>query len=182
MISKPTGVLLYPLFSEYELTVALSVLKQGEHPIVTIGVTAGPIRGESDLNCLPDTTIDEIDPASIGSLLLPGCMDISTLYHNEDLITFIRRCAAANEDLVIGAISSSPYLLAKARVLDGHRFTVGIGLEEREKTGVFQEHHYRSEQVVEDGRILTARGRAFVEFGIRFGRMLELEFDPEWYG
>ena len=39
MKTKITGVMLYPLFSEYELTVALSILKQGEHPIKTIGMS-----------------------------------------------------------------------------------------------------------------------------------------------
>lgn len=32
-----TAVLLYPQFSEYELSVALSILMQGNKPIVTVG-------------------------------------------------------------------------------------------------------------------------------------------------
>jgi len=61
MKTKITGVILYPLFSEYELTVALSILKQGEHPIKTIGITSEPITGESDLTCFSDTTIYDVD-------------------------------------------------------------------------------------------------------------------------
>lgn len=43
---KKTAVLLYPQFSEYELSVALSILMQGGKPIITLGVNNEPIRGE----------------------------------------------------------------------------------------------------------------------------------------
>ncbi|WP_245827549.1 hypothetical protein [Paenisporosarcina indica] len=36
---KETAVLLYPQFREYELSVALSILMQGNKPIVTVGLT-----------------------------------------------------------------------------------------------------------------------------------------------
>lgn len=176
-----TGVLLYPLFSEYELTVALSVLKQGGQPIQTIGVWDGPIKGESDLACLPDTTIANSDPSRYDSLLLPGCMDITSLYENEDIVHFIRACARNHPEFKIGSISSSPYLLAKAGLLRNKTYTVGLNLEQRVQTGLFDEDRYSNALVVQDGSILTARGRGFVEFGIKFGRMLNLDFSPSWY-
>ncbi|MFB9326346.1 DJ-1/PfpI family protein [Paenibacillus aurantiacus] len=176
-----TGVLLYPLFSEYELAVALSVLKQGGQPIQTIGVWGGPIKGESDLTCLPDTTIADADPSRYDSLLFPGCMDITTLYNNEEIIDFIRSCARIHPQLKIGAISSSPYLLAKAGLLRNKAYTVGMNVEQRVQTGVFDEERYSNSLVVQDGSILTARGRGFVQFGVQFGRMLNLEFSPSWY-
>ena len=58
---KKTAVLLYPQFSEYELSVALSILMQGGKPVVTVGINNQPIKGESGLTCLPDTTIDEVN-------------------------------------------------------------------------------------------------------------------------
>lgn len=47
-----TGVLLYPQFSEYELSVALSVLMQGGKPVTTIGIDLSPVKGESGLTLL----------------------------------------------------------------------------------------------------------------------------------
>jgi protein deglycase len=35
--------------------------------------------------------------------------------------------------------------------------------------------------VIEDGKIITARGRGFVEFGIGIGEALGLSFDEGWY-
>ncbi|RRJ67695.1 4-methyl-5(B-hydroxyethyl)-thiazole monophosphate biosynthesis protein [Paenibacillus oralis] len=181
-MKKTTGVILFPLFSEYELTVALSILKQGNKPITTIGVSSESIGGESDLKCLPDCTIYDIDIETLDSILIPGCMDISTLFDNDDLIEFIRRCDQYNSEMIIGSISSSPYLLAKAGILENRKYTVGIDHEDRRQTGVFNEDNYCDDLVVQDGRILTARGRAFIEFGKRFGQLLNLEFDPHWYG
>lgn len=178
---KKTGVLLFPLFSEYELTVALSILKQGNKPITTIGITAEPIFGESDLKCLSDYTIYDVDIETLDSILIPGCMDITTLFDNDDLIEFIRRCVEFNSEVIIGSISSSPYLLAKAGILENRKYTIGMHEAGRSQTGVFNEENYCDDLVVQDGGILTARGRAFIEFGIRFGQLLNLDFDSSWY-
>lgn len=111
---KKTAVLLYPQFSEYELSVALSILMQGGKPIITLGSNTKPIRGESGLNCIADLSVNEVELDDIDSLLLPGCMDISTLQLEESLLDFIRHLSAKGG--MIASISSSPYLLAKAGV------------------------------------------------------------------
>lgn len=87
----------------------------------------------------------------------------------------------SNPDLIIAAISSSPYLLAKAGLLKDHKYTVGMKEEQRKEAGVFKEENYCNDLVVQDGNILTARGRAFIEFGKRLGHLLNLEFDSNWY-
>ncbi len=92
MSMKKTGVILFPLFSEYELTVALSILKQGNHPIATIGITSDMIRGESDLKCVADCTIYDADIESLDSILIPGCMGGGDLFSSkqEERAHFIR--------------------------------------------------------------------------------------------
>ncbi|WP_409254339.1 DJ-1/PfpI family protein [Bacillus sp. SCS-153A] len=133
---KKTAVLLYPQFSEYELSVALSVLMQGDKPVVTCWTKDEPVRGESGLTCLPDVIIQEIDLNDIDSILLPGCMDIMSLDEEEGLCTFLK--AAGDKVSVIAAISSSPYLLAKAGLLKGLRYTVGLTEEARDASGLFE--------------------------------------------
>ncbi|RQW12245.1 DJ-1/PfpI family protein [Paenibacillus rhizophilus] len=178
---KTTGVIIFPLFSEYELSVALSVLKQGNHPITTIGITSDPIIGESDLKVITDSTIYNVDIDSLDSILLPGCMDITTLYDNNDLIDFIRRCADYNKELIIASISSSSYLLARAGLLEERKYTIGMYEEDRNQTGIFNKKNYCHDLVVQDGNVLTARGRGFIEFGNRLGQLLKLDFDLNWY-
>ncbi|WP_421385321.1 DJ-1/PfpI family protein [Bacillus salacetis] len=176
---KKTAVLLYPLYSEYELSVALSILMQGGKPIITVGATGKPIRGESGLTCLPDTTVEEINFNEIDSLLMTGCMDVFSLENDKALIDFIRK--SERQAITIGSISSSPYLLAKAGVLKGKRYTIGMTEEDRDKTGLFDKENFSEELVVHDGKLITARGRGFIRFGICFGRALNLEFDENWY-
>jgi protein deglycase len=176
---KKTAVLLYPQFSEYELSVALSVLMQGGKPVVTVGINNQPITGESGLTCLPDTTIDEVNSDEIDSLLLTGCMDIGILQNEEKLFTFIREME--RKVSLIASISSSPYLLAKAGVLKGKKYTVGLTEEAREALGVFEQEHYSNDRIVQDGKFITAIGSGFLPFGILVGKSLNLSFDERWY-
>ena len=176
---KKTAVLLYPQFSEYELSVALSVLMQGRKPVVTVGINNQPITGESGLTCLPDTTIDDVKRDEIDSLLLTGCMDIGILQNEEKLFSFIRDMER-NVSL-IASISSSPYLLAKAGVLKGKKYTVGLTEEAREVLGVFEQEHYSNDLIVQDGKFITAVGSGFLQFGILIGKSLNLSFDERWY-
>lgn len=176
---KKTAVFLYPQFSEYELSVALSILMQGNKPIVTIGLNNQPIKGESGLSCLADKTIDEINFSEFDSLLLPGCMDIMTLAEEHRLLEIIKK--ANSKDAVIASISSSPFLLAKAGVLEGKKYTVGLTEEAIEKLNVFEKENYSDDVVVQDGNIITARGRGFIRFGIYLGKALNLKFDENWY-
>ncbi|MNJ65224.1 hypothetical protein D3C77_612220 [compost metagenome] len=53
--------------------------------------------------------------------------------------------------------------------------------EQRKEIGIFNEENYCNDLVVQDGNILTARGRGFIEFGKRFGQLLKLDFDSNWY-
>lgn len=179
MTRKKTAVLLYPLYSEYELSVALSILMQGNKEVVTVGINPKPVKGEAGLTCVPDTSVDELDIEEIDSLLLPGCMDVGTLKDEKKWFDFIKK--AANEQTIIASISSSPFLLAKAGVLKGKKYTVGLPKEALSSLEVFEVENYSNDLVVQDGNIITARGSGFIHFGELFGKSLGLEFDMNWY-
>lgn len=176
---KKTAVLLYPQFSEYELTIALSILMQGGKPVITVGINNEPIRGESGLTCLPDTTINNVNFEEIDSLLLSGCMDILALQNEKKLFEFIR--VMEKEVSAIASISSSPFLLAKSGVLKGKKYTIGLTKEIRDELGIFESENYSDDLVVQDGNLITARGRGFVQFGVLLGNQLNLTFDEKWY-
>jgi protein deglycase len=174
-----TAVLLYPQFSEYELSAALSILMQGGKPVVTAGVERGAVRGEAGLNCIPDAVIDELYHEEIDSLVLPGCMDIMKAAGDERLTHFLKEIESRMT--VIAAISSSPLLLAQAGLLKGKKYTVGLNEQARDKSGVFEKENYSDELVIQDGKIITARGRGFIKFGTAIGKALGLSFDEGWY-
>lgn len=178
-VLKKTAVLLYPQFSEYELTVALSILMQGQKPVITASADTAPIVGESGLTCLPDTVIDELDLDDIDSLLLPGCMDIQAVKDHDVYVDLIKR--AEERDYVIASISSSPLLLAKAGILSGRKYTAGLYRDFMQESRLFDLQNYSEEVVVQEGKIITARGRGFIDFGIALGKALKLNFDEKWY-
>jgi protein deglycase len=178
-IMKKTAVLLYPQFSEYELSVALSILMQGEKPVSIVGLNHHPIRGEAGLTVIPDMSIEEVNVEEIDSLLLTGCMDIFALKEEAKLFEFLS--LLEKKVSVIASISSSPFLLAKAGLLKGKHYTVGITEEARILSGVFESDNYSDELVVQDGKLITARGRGFIRFGKILGEALNLSFDERWY-
>ncbi|NGQ94509.1 DJ-1/PfpI family protein [Brevibacillus sp. SYP-B805] len=115
-----------------------------------------PVKGESGLTCKPDISIAEADATSIDSLLFPGCYGISTLREAHELFRFVKK--VVRNDTKIFAISSSPFNLAKAGLLENKRYTVGLSKEDREWLGVFDEKYYTDELLVHDGNLVTARG------------------------
>jgi protein deglycase len=179
MSNKKTAVVLYPWFSEYELSVALSILMQGNKEIVTVGINRSPVKGESGLTTIPDMSIEEVNKEEIDSLLLTGCMDIGTLQNEQKLFDFIRD--VVNESTIIASISSSVFLLAKAGVIKGKKYTVGLPEEVLPKLEIFEVENFSKELVVQDGNLITARGSGFIEFGKLFGEALGLKFDENWY-
>ncbi|AWE07351.1 hypothetical protein DCE79_08175 [Lysinibacillus sp. 2017] len=82
---------------------------------------------------------------------------------------------------LIASISSSPYLLAKAGVLKGKKYTVGLTEQARETLGIFEREHYSDNLVVQDGKLITATGSGFIQFGTLIGKALNLSFDERWY-
>ena len=177
---KQTAVLLYPKFSEYEISVALSALAQAGRSIVTISDTREPVVGEAGLACLPDATYDDVSPEDFDSVLLPGMMQPLSQDAEEKCVPFLR--ALAEQGAVIGAISLAPYLLAKAGLLEGRPYTVGMYEEDMDAMGVFDKELLVKEAVVEDLNVITAVGAGFVQFGIVFGRAVGAAFDESWYG
>ncbi|WP_255504994.1 DJ-1/PfpI family protein [Lysinibacillus sphaericus] len=123
---------------------------------------------------MSDINLDEVD-----SLILPGCMDIALLIHEQKLIDFISHVNA--KGAIIASISSTPSLLAKAGVLKNKKYTVGLSPEGMDKLGFFDLSHLSEDLVVQDGNIITARGKGFIQFGITVGKALQLSFDENWY-
>ena len=178
---KKTAILLYPEFSEYELTTALSILMQGGKPVTFISLTKDSVRGEAGLVSLPELAWNEVNYEEYDGLLLTGCMDIQEVAKSDDYIRFIKDFSS-QEGFVIASISSSPFLLAKAGVLKGKKYTVGMYEEDRKASPYFEEENFVGELVVEDGNLITAWGSAFIEWGVTLGKALNLEFEAAWYG
>lgn len=187
---KKVAVLLYPQFSNYECSVALSILAQAEKPFDTFALSKAPVRSEEGLCVMPDLVLEDLDNAAYDALLLPGCLDAKWFLEEDSYpqdvaryLSFVRRFDPALQH--IAAISSAPSLLAKAGLLGERKFMIGMPPEAIEFLGFFKPENIveatRANPCLLDDNILTGVGSGFVQFGLQFGEMLGLAFDPRWY-
>lgn len=189
---KKVAVLLFDLFSNYELSVALSVLAQGgkEFDVFCARETAASEEGLAvkRSKALGDARAEEYD-----ALLIPGCMDPREIIGDEAVLGFLRQFDLKTH--VIASISSTPLLLLRAGLLEGKRYMAGVMKEELLEEGFTLEEMAgmtdvtglerkdgRAKVCMEDGNLITAVGSGFIEFGIAFGKKLGLDFEPAWYG
>lgn len=178
---KATAMLLFPMFSAYEISVALSVLAQAEKPVTFFSLTEAPVRSEEALPVAGDRRLDiPLDIDAFDSLLISGSMNPFESYLHEDrYLHFVKQFD--RPDMIIGAISSGPILLSMNGMLDGKRFSCGVPEELFAQLRLDPAMHDKSAPFIADGNILTATGWRYMEFGIQFGRMLGLDFSPDWY-
>ncbi len=193
MEKMKTAVLLYDDFSNYEFSVMLSIFYQAGKPYTTFGLTKEPVRSEEGLKVICDALVEDLNIEEFDSLVLTGCMDLEPIINEERIYSFLKQFDLPR--IKIASISSTPFLLARAGLLKNKRYLAGMLKEEllkhghtmEELEGMVDIEEYREsyEEIgnfIKDGNIITSVGSFFREWAIEFGKMLELDFEPEWYG
>lgn len=192
MKNKKTAILLFDLFSNYELSVALSILSQGEKQYDFFGLK-DEVISEEGLHAKCNKILEDIIIEEYDSLLIPGCMDLEEIISSERILNFLRKFDS--KDMIIASISSSPILLLKAGMLENRKFMAGVIKEELVEEGFtmvqmknmvdikeLKENYDNIGPYIVEGNIITSVGCNFIQFGIQFGKMLSLDFQPGWYG
>ena len=188
---KKTAVLLFDFFSNYEISVALSVLYQSSRKY-DVFCLSEEARSEEGLFVRRTKALDDICIEEYDSLLIPGCMDLRDVIDDEQIRCFLKKFDSPQ--MIIGSISSSPLLLLKAGLLENRKYVAGVMKEELIKEGFTMEQMFNMRDIKElknsdgtintlciDKNILTAIGCDFIKFGIEFGKMLNLKFESGWY-
>ncbi len=160
--------------ADFEITLAFHKLKTiGNREIVTVGYDYSPVVSESGLTYLPDQTVTQaLDLANVEGLIIPG----GPIRPQEPELT--RLIAKLDkEKKLLAAICNGPQYLGRAGVLDHHSFTTSYGLDKAEALGLanpFPRQNYVDERVVRDGHVITAKGRAFVDFAFALFDYLDI--------
>lgn len=169
MSATRTCVLYYEGFGEFEVVLACLAMAQGE--IVAVASSLDPVTSEEKQRLLPDMTIADVDPADVDLLVIPGG-DPTALIGDEDLTALLKELD--RREVPIAAICGGPALLAAAGLLDGRECTGGG--DSIDDLGELAAHFGKAtvvdEDVVIDGHIVTATGRAFVEFAFEIGDLM----------
>jgi len=160
---KKFAVLLYPDFSLQEITCLTSVLTVwfGE-TIDFIATENKEYRSEEGLRVLPTKTTVGVRITDYDCVILPGTVNPLPALFDKKLIEFLS--GGAGSDVVFAAISSSPILLSKARVLDGKKFTSGYFMQMAEAFQFVEMKNFIHNGIVEDGNVITGIGMFFREF------------------
>ncbi|MCS7459079.1 DJ-1/PfpI family protein [Paenibacillus doosanensis] len=151
-------------FADFEITLALHKIKNvGRRTVMTAGYELQPVVSESGLFYMPDRTVqDALRLDDIEALIIPGG---PIREQREELTALIRKLD--EERTLLAAICNGPQYLGRAGVLDGTDFTTSCSPERIQALGVqdpFPRRSYVNRRVVRSGHIITAQGRAFVDF------------------
>lgn len=152
----------------------------GRYRVVTVGLTREPVVTMGGMRVLPDSTLEELDPAESALLILPGGVpwDAGELGEVMPMVArFLGRGAP------VAAICGATAGLARAGFLNTVRHTSNAAAY-LEATGYKGAAHYQDAAAVADGGIITAGAQGALEFAAQIFRQLELYPDETieaWY-
>lgn len=163
MSKKKIAVMIYPYFSLQEITCLTSCLVLWDEREITVFASSKEIiKSEDGFQVTAEKTFDEFVPEEYDCLILPGILNPMPALFDAANIDFLR--GLAGKDIVIAAICSAPMLLAKAGLLDDHKFTGAIWDEIIGYCDFMPRQNLVHTPVCRDKNIITADGFAFREF------------------
>jgi len=112
---------------------------------------------------VPKMTVKEaLELDDVDGLIIPGGWEREC---REELIELIKKLHSQKK--LIAAICAAPEFLAKAGILQDHKYTTTINEESRNKMiDLFPSENFIDKRVVVDKNVITAIGSAYREFGI----------------
>ncbi|MEK3861910.1 DJ-1/PfpI family protein [Paenibacillus sp. FSL H7-0716] len=151
-------------FADFEITLALHKIRNvGKKEVLSVGYSYESVVSESGLTYQPDLVLKEaVKLNDIEGLIIPGGPIVHQKQDLTDLINHLDR-----EEKMLAAICHGPQYLGRAGILDHCKFTTSCSVERISKLNVddpFPRDNYVDKRVVRDEHIITAKGRAFVDF------------------
>lgn len=138
---------------EMETVIIADILRRAGWDVVLAGIQgAGAITGSRGVKLVPDAQWEKIDLSTFDMIVLPGGLDGTTAFCENDGVQEALRIFNI-EELWIGAICAAPLALHKAGVLKKHAFTCYPGIEKEMKRT-----DRSDDAVVVSGNVVTSQG------------------------
>lgn len=173
-----TYVLYFDHFAEFEIIIAVGNLA-ARSEITAVAIENRPYVSEEKQFFLPQKTISEVSADEVDLFLIPGGDTASII----DNLTLKKLIAGLNEKgKIIGAICGGVLLLGNSGVLEGRNYTgfvKGYEIDRQTKEKCLKNANFLDQDVVVDGNIVTARGQAFIEFGVEIADRMGIYEIPE---
>lgn len=177
------GMLMFPNFTQLDLTGPYAVFSQMPNTEVLLIGTTNPVHSDDGLTILPHIQLTNVPLLDI--VFVPGGAGVNQLMENTEVLDFLR--IQDRHARFVTSVCTGSLVLAAAGLLRGHRAaTHWLSMDLLPTLGV--EPVY--ERVVVDGKYITAGGiTAGIDFGLTiaaqlFGEhvarkiQLILEYDP----
>ncbi|GKX66499.1 DJ-1/PfpI family protein [Inconstantimicrobium mannanitabidum] len=168
-------VLYYDGFCEFEVVFAFNTFKKNA---ISVALEDRVYISEENQKYLPDKTLEEINPNDVDLFIIPGG-DSSILYEKTELKDFMLKLNEKNK--IIAGICGGTELMAYYGLLNNKRAngdSEGFVVNESNKH-IFEKINIVNEDVVIDGNIITSIGKAYVEFAIELGKIMNLYKNEE---
>ncbi|MCH1965443.1 DJ-1/PfpI family protein [Paraclostridium sordellii] len=180
MKKQKVAILIYPEFSNYEISILAEIFKLFEKEIVVFSAEKNIVNSEEGFHFMPDKSLDEFNINEYSCLILPGMWSFPKVLNDNRYINFLEKFRD-NKDIIIASISSSPILLARAGVLNKKKYCIGLYEEDIDKYDFLDRESILKEPIVEFDNIITVLGLAYREFAITVGQKLGLECNDNWF-
>lgn len=170
---------IYDNMADFEMTFSCELLKSyGEKEITTISYDMNMVKGSSGLEYQPNMTVKEaFKLKDVEALIIPGGWNTN---YKQEIFELIHKLN--EEKKLLCSICAGPQYFAKAGILEGRSYTTTLDseyLESIEMEDPFPRDTYVDKNVVRDEHIITAKGNAFIDFGIEILHVLNLFEDEE---
>lgn len=177
-------VLVFEGFADWQVALALSEIRRpGDWEVRTAGFTRAPVTSMSGLQVLPDSSIDELDPAVAAMLVLPGGhLWMAAQVEQLAGLAFLVHSSGAP----VAAIDEGVLVLARAGLIDRCRHTANWAGQIGREVPAYTGHDQYDAQVlaVSDGGVITASHLGSIEFAREIIHTLDLYNNSDrghWY-
>ena len=177
-------VFYYDGFCEFEVVLAVNQFR--ENNIFSAALENRVYISEEKQKFLPDKTIQELNSDDIDLFIIPGG-DSTILYEKTELREFISKLNEKNK--YIAGICGGAELMAYYGLLDNKMAngdSEGFKVGEKNKK-IYEKVIIVDEDVTRDGNCITSIGKAYVEFAIELGKVMniyknddEIRHDYNW--
>jgi putative intracellular protease/amidase len=161
-------------FADFEITLAFHKIRNvGKKEVITVGYNTDLVLSESGLTYKPDLTLSEaMKLEEVEGLIIPG----GPIREQQEALTKLI-VKLYDEKKLVAAICNGPQYLGRAGILDKCKFTTSCSVDRIKSMGVedpFPRENYIDNRVVRDKNIITAQGRAFVDFSFALFDYLDI--------
>lgn len=125
---QTVGVFVAEGFEDLEFWVPVMRLREEGARVVVIGLDHRTVTGKHCLEATPDVAANEIAPAEVDALVVPGGWGPDKLRRSESVLRLVRETHEAGK--IIGIICHGGWVAASAGIVQGMRVTGSRGIQD----------------------------------------------------